>query len=286
MGFDWGSVFDHFIPIQTDPLGPCFEGPTLLAAMAAQTSRLRCGVIVLSVTYRHPAVLAKIAATLDHISGGRLEWGMGAGWWEMEHHQYHIPMHTAARRIRMLGEAAKIQKLLWTQPRTSFEGRYFQLTDALSEPKPVQSRLPLWIGGGGEQLTLRVVAESADGWNTFVMPVDDYRHKLSVLERHCEQVGRDPGDIRKSLALGLITGETEADLSRRVQRVAEAVKAPPEVVRNRMVVGTPEQVAERLLAFVALGVGDFLLTTRQPYDYDMLHLFIERIAPLVRRPTT
>src|SRR5215212_3874849 len=108
LGYDWASVFDHFIPIMSDPEGPCFEGLTLLAALAAQTSRIRCGILVVGNTYRHPAVLAKIAATIDHVSQGRLELGVGAGWWEMEHEEYHIPFHTAARRIRMLGESAKM----------------------------------------------------------------------------------------------------------------------------------------------------------------------------------
>src|SRR5437763_15926328 len=133
MGYDWVSDFDHFIPIMTDPLGPCFEGLTMLAALAAQTSRVRCGLLVLGNTYRHPAVVAKMAATIDHVSGGRLELGMGAGWWELEHQEYHIPFYTPARRIRMLGEAMKVLRLLWTEHRPSFDGRYYQLTDALCE---------------------------------------------------------------------------------------------------------------------------------------------------------
>ena len=285
MGYDWASVFDHFIPIQSDPLGPCFEGPTLLAALAAQTSRLRCGILVAGNTYRHPAVLANIAATLDHIAGGRLEWGMGAGWWELEHQQYHIPFHTAGRRIRMLGEAARIQKLLWTQPRTTFAGRYYQLTDALCEPKPVQNPLPLWIGGLGEQLTLRVVAESADGWNAYFMPVEAYRHKLGVLAEHCAAVGRDPRQIRKSLVMWAMLGETEAEARRRAEEAARAFNVPVEALRDRMLVGTPEQAAEQLLRYVALGVGDFLVGTRAPFDYATLRLFIERVAPRVRQGT-
>ena len=284
MGYDWASVFDHFVPIQSDPLGPCFEGPTLLAAMAAQTSRLRCGMIVTGVTYRHPAIVAKIATTLDHISGGRLEWGMGAGWWELEHHQYHIPLETPARRIRMLGEAAQMLKRLWTEPRTTFRGRHFELNDALSEPKPLQKPLPLWIGGVGEQLTLRVVAESADGWNTFMLPIEDYRRKLSALAAHCEQVGRDPADIRKALAVGLVIGETETEVSRRAEQMAAVFKVPPDILRGRLLVGTPERVAEQVLAYAELGVGDFLVTTRTPFDYDALRLFIEQVAPLVRGP--
>ena len=283
MGYDWASVFDHFIPIQSDPEGPCFEGPTLLAAMAAQTSRIRCGILVVGNTYRHPAVLANIAATIDHVSGGRLEWGIGAGWWEMEHEEYGIPFHTRGRRIRMLGETAKVLKMLWTQHRTTFEGRYYQLTDALCEPKPVQNPLPLWVGGMGEQLTLRVVAESADGWNTFLMPVEEYRHKLDVLAEHCRAAGRDPRDIRKSLVVQALVGETEAEVRERTERMARARGTTPAALRGRALVGTPEQAAEQLLRYVALGVGDFIVGARAPADYGALQLFIEKVAPLVRR---
>lgn len=283
LGYDWVSVFDHFIPIQTDPEGPCFEGPTLLAALAAQTSRIRCGILVVGNTYRHPAVLANIAATIDHISGGRLEWGIGAGWWEMEHHEYHIPFYTTGRRIRALGETAKIQKLLWSQHRTTFQGRYYQLTDALCEPKPVQNPLPLWVGGQGEQLTLRVVAESADGWNTFLMPLDRYRHKLDVLAEHCHAVGRDPRDIRKSLVVQALIGRTETEVRERAERVARARNTTVEALRGQAIIGTPEQAAQQLLPYVELGVGDLILGARAPYDYDLLQLFIEQVAPLVRK---
>ncbi len=283
MGYDWASVFDHFIPIMSDPEGPCFEGPTLLAALAAQTSRIRCGVLVLGNTYRNPAILAKIAATIDHVSGGRLEWGIGAGWWEMEHEQYGIPYHSTGRRIRALGETAKIQKLLWSQHRTTFAGRYYHLTDALCEPKPVQNPLPLWVGGMGEQLTLRVVAESADGWNTFLMPEDQYQHKLDVLANHCREVGRDPRDIRKSLVLQALIGETEAEVNERAERTARARNTSPDALRRQAVVGTPEQAAEQIMRYVELGVGDFILGARPPYDHAGLQLFIEKVAPLVRK---
>jgi F420-dependent oxidoreductase-like protein len=283
MGYDWVSVFDHFIPINSDPEGPCFEGPTLLAAMAAQTSRIRCGILVAGNTYRHPAVLANIAATIDHVSGGRLELGIGAGWWEMEHQEYHIPYYTTGRRIRMLGEAAKMLRLLWTEHRANFNGRYYQLTDALNEPKPVQSPLPLWVGGMGEQLTLRVVAESADGWNTFLMPVERYQRKLDALAEHCRAIGRDPRDIRQSLVVQALIGENESEMQERTERTARARGTSPELLRQQAVVGTPEQAAEQLMRYVEMGVSDFILGARPPYDYAGMQLFIEKVAPLVRK---
>lgn len=282
MGYDWASVFDHFIPINSDPEGPCFEGPTLLAALAAQTSRIRCGILVVGNTYRNPAILANIAATIDHVSGGRLEWGVGAGWWQMEHAEYGIPFHTTGRRIRALGETAVILKQLWSEHLTTFEGRYYQIENALCEPKPVQSPLPLWIGGMGEQLTLRVVAESADGWNTFWMPLDEYRHKLDVLAGHCRAVGRDPRDIRKSLVVQAVIGRDAAEVQERAERLARARGSTLEAMQGRMLIGTPEQAAEQIMRYVDLGVGDFILGARAPADYATLELFINEVAPLVR----
>src|SRR3954452_19023033 len=181
LGYDWVSDFDHFYPIFADPTGPQFEGLTMLSAMAAHTSRVRCGMLVLGVTYRHPAVVAKMAATIDHVSGGRLELGMGAAWFELEHEQYGIPFPRIGVRMDMLDEAAHVLRGLWTNERTTFAGRHFQLDNAMAEQKPLQERLPLWVGGSGERRTLRIVAEHADGWTTFLMSDEEFRHKLDVL---------------------------------------------------------------------------------------------------------
>ena len=123
LGYDWASVFDHFLPIMSDPEGPCFEGPTLLSALAARNKKLRCGIIVIGITYRNPAILAKIATTIDHVSNGRMELGIGGAWYELEHNQYGVDFPSIGKRLDMLGEAAKIIKGLWTQKRTTFDGR-------------------------------------------------------------------------------------------------------------------------------------------------------------------
>jgi F420-dependent oxidoreductase-like protein len=280
VGLDWASVFDHFIPMRpADPSGPCFEGLTLLSAMAAHTTRLRCGILVVGNTYRNPAVLANIAATIDHVSGGRMELGIGAGWYEMEHDEYGIPFHSVGRRIRMLGETAKIVKSLWTQERTDFDGRYYKITNASCEPKPVQQpSIPLWVGGAGEKMTLRVVAESADGWNTFFLPMPAYKAKLDALAAHCRDVGRDPASIRKSLVLGAVVGETEAEVRDEVAKAGGNLEA----IRAGAVVGTPEQCAEQVLEYVRAGVGDFILRARPPANVRQLELFAQKVAPLVR----
>jgi F420-dependent oxidoreductase-like protein len=175
LGYDWASVGDHFLtnPVfgarNTDPWN---EAWVTLAALTEATQRIRVGVLVSSVGYRHPALLAKMAATLDVISGGRLEFGIGAGYLEAEYRMYGLPFPSASVRIAQLDEAIRVCKLLWTQEHADFSGEHFSLTNAVCEPKPLQQPYPpIWIGGMGEQKTLRLVAEHADGWNAFPMPV-------------------------------------------------------------------------------------------------------------------
>jgi F420-dependent oxidoreductase-like protein len=192
-------LYDHFAPIQGDVGGPCLEGWTVLATFAALTERLRLGLMVTGNTYRHPAVLAKIAATVDVISNGRLDFGIGAGWNEYEHESMGIPLYKPGERIRRLDEACEIVKRLFTEPTVDFDGRYYQLKDARSEPKPVQKPYPPFvIGGGGEKLTLRVVAKYADIWNYTGSSVEEFAHKVEVLRGHCDAIGRDPGEITLS----------------------------------------------------------------------------------------
>jgi F420-dependent oxidoreductase-like protein len=282
VGLDWASVFDHFLPIQSDPTGPCFEGPTLLAAMAAHTTRLRCGIIVTGVTYRNPAVLANIATTIDHISGGRMDLGIGAAWYEDEHEQYNVPFPRIGVRMDMLDDACRILRALWTEERATVEGKQFSVHEALCEPKPVQNPMPLWIGGSGERRTLRIVAEHADGWNTFLGSVDEYQHKLDVLARHCADVGREPMDIRKQVVLRSILGRSEAEARERLAEAADRAGVTPAELEQGMVVGTPQQCVERLAPHAALGVGDFLLLARPPHDLTSIELFAREVGPALR----
>jgi F420-dependent oxidoreductase-like protein len=198
-GFDHLWAFDHFNPIFSDVAGDVFEGMTLLAAMAQATSRVRIGLMVAGNTYRHPGVLAKMATTIDHLSGGRLEFGLGASGAEVEHTMLGIPFYTAGERIRRLAEALTVCRKLWTEERASFDGRYYTLTDAVSNPKPLQRpHPPIWVGGAGEKLTLRVVAEHADVWNV-IGSVEEVVRKASVLDQHCADVGRNPAEIKRSV---------------------------------------------------------------------------------------
>jgi len=200
-------LFDHFYPIFSDPTGPCLEGWTALAALAAATRRIRLGVLVTANVHRHPAVLANMAATVDVISGGRLEIGLGAGWNAQECDAYGIPLFSVRERLERLDEAAQVIRLLLRQEVSSYDGQYYRLADARCEPKPVQQPAPpLGIGGSGEKRTLRTVARWADHWNYSGGAPDELRHKLEVLRRHCADVGRDVDEIVVSASVSLFDG--------------------------------------------------------------------------------
>jgi alkanesulfonate monooxygenase SsuD/methylene tetrahydromethanopterin reductase-like flavin-dependent oxidoreductase (luciferase family) len=274
LGYDVAYATDHFALYspKTGP-GTVLESTTLLSAMAVQTSRMRCGIMVAGNTFRNPGILAKTAVTLDHVSNGRLELGMGSGHTQFEHEQYNIPFYTQGRRIRMLGESVKIVRSLLTNELTTFDGNYYSIKDAYCEPKPVQQPLPILIGGIGEELSMRVVAESADIWNNWTSPdLDTYKQKLAALERHCADLGRDPNEIRKSMHIKPLVGETEAELQER---------APREPMARWQ--GTPEQLIEHLLTFVRHGVSDFVFMLDAPGDMRSLELIATQVAPTVRQ---
>jgi alkanesulfonate monooxygenase SsuD/methylene tetrahydromethanopterin reductase-like flavin-dependent oxidoreductase (luciferase family) len=273
LGFDVTYVTDHFVTYspETGP-GSVFEGPTLVSAMAAQTTKMRAGIMVAGNTYRNPGILAKIAVTLDHVSGGRLELGMGSGHTQFEHEQYNIPFYTQGKRLRMFQESIQIVRSLLDNERTTFNGKYYQIEGAFCEPKPVQRPLPILVGGIGEELSLRIVAESADIWNNWTSPdLETYQQKLDALNRHCRHIGRDPSEIRRSMHIKPLVGESESELRERA----------PMQPRSRWQ-GTPEQLVEHLLAFVKLGVGDFVFMLDAPADMRSLELIATRVAPAVR----
>jgi len=212
--------YDHFYGLGgtlSDYQQPTLEGWTTLAAMAALTSRARVGCMVTGVTYRHPAVLANMAVAVDHISGGRLEFGLGAAWHEPEHRGYGIDFPPAGTRIAMLDEALTIIKMLWTQDTSTYQGRFWSLSEAACLPKPVQRpHPPVVVGGSGERKTLRVVAKHANEWNTPGQDPADWARLNKILDRHCEEIGRAPAEIRRSVQLFLlptVEGNIESHLA-------------------------------------------------------------------------
>lgn len=208
--FESGWTFDHFYPIFSDSTGPCMEGWTTLTALAQATTRLRLGTLVTGIHYRHPAVLANMASTLDIVSEGRLELGIGAGWNEEESGAYGIELGTPAERSDRFEEACEVIVGLLTQGTTTFNGKYFQLTDARNEPKPVQRpHPPICIGGNGERRTLRTAARFAQHWNFLGGPPADFTRKREILYQHCEDLDRDPAEILLSTHV-IFTGDAGA----------------------------------------------------------------------------
>jgi F420-dependent oxidoreductase-like protein len=194
--FESGWTFDHFYPIFSDSSGPCMEGWTTLTALAQATTRLRLGTLVTGIHYRHPAVLANMASTLDIVSRGRLELGLGAGWNEEESGAYGIELGTPSERSDRFEEACEVIVGLFTQETTTFEGEYYELRDARNEPKPVQHpHPPICIGGSGEKRTLRTAARFAQHWNFVGGTPQEFAHKRDVLHQHCADLGRDPSEI-------------------------------------------------------------------------------------------
>ena len=202
--YESGWTFDHFYPIFADPAGPCLEGWTTLTALAQATTRLRLGVLVTGIHYRHPAVLANMAAALDVISGGRLELGIGAGWNEEESAAYGIELGTLTERFDRFEEACQVIIGLLSQPTTDFDGKFYQLTAARNEPKgPQRPHPPICIGGSGEKRTLRIAARYAQNWNFVGGTAAEFARKRDVLKAHCAEVGRNPKEILLSAHLRL-----------------------------------------------------------------------------------
>jgi F420-dependent oxidoreductase-like protein len=248
-------LFDHFMPLGNDPTGPCLEGWTLLAAFAAQTQRLRLGIMVTGNTYRHPAVLANMGATVDIISHGRMDFGIGAGWNELEHTSYGIPMYTTGERIARLGEACEVIRRLWTETTADFEGKYYTLRDARCEPKPVQKPYPPFvIGGQGERKTLRIVSQYADIWNMPGASPDEFRHKSAVLDEHCAAIGRDPATIQRSVQIRV----TYDDLLAVRQTTHDLIRAGANHIVYTLSYPYPEGIVARLASEVVWPLRDEL----------------------------
>jgi F420-dependent oxidoreductase-like protein len=249
--FEHAWLFDHFIPIAGDPDGPCLEGWTLLTAFAALTSRIRVGLMVTGNTYRHPAVLANMAATVDIVANGRLDMGVGAGWNVLEHESYGIELLPPGKRISQFEEACEVIRLLWTEQYADFNGTYYQLKQARCDPKPVQKPYPPFvIGGSGEKRTLRVVAKYAQVWNFAGGTVDEFSHKQAVLKEHCQAIGRDPDTIERSIQL----------------------------MTNYDDLG---ELAARTRSYVAAGANHIIFNLRWPYPDGIVERLAQEVVPQV-----
>ncbi len=280
LGYDSLWVYDHFHNIPVPTQEAVFECWTTLAALSQVTTRARLGQMVGCASYRSPTLLAKVTSNLDVMSGGRLDWGIGAGWYEQEYRAYGYPFPAAAERIRMLAETVEIVRSMWSLPETTYRGEHFDVVGAQCDPKPLQlPHPPIWIGGGGEQLTLGVVARHADRSN-FGGKLHEFAHKCDVLKGHCRRVGRDYDEIVKTWSPDLYVRETEAEIEAAGSLSLRG--EPAESWRAGNLVGTPEQVIERIQAYQALGCGGIVAWPVDFPDDRSVRLFAELVMPAFR----
>jgi F420-dependent oxidoreductase-like protein len=275
-GFDSFWVMDHLLQIPT--VGamdqPMLEGWTTVSSLVGVTKRIRLGTLVTGNIYRNPALLAKIGATLDVLSGGRLFMGVGAGWFEKEAEAYGIPHYDVPERLRRLGEALQIIRGMWSSDSFSFEGRFYSVKDAICVPKPVQKpHPPILIGGGGEKTTLRLVARYGDACNLFG-GVGTVRHKLEVLKEHCRAVGRGYDEILKTKLGHLIIAKDSME----ARSMAEGEGYAPDRLESYTIYGTPDRVREKIREFADAGIEYLILNIHASKEEEMLKLFAEEVV--------
>jgi len=287
----WESlwVYDHFhtVPVPTEDA--THEAWTLMAAFAASTRRVRLGQMCTCMGYRNPAYLAKVAATVDHVSAGRVEMGIGGGWYEHEWRAYGYGFPTAGERLGMLDEGVQIMRQAWTQGVSTLAGKHYQVDGAICRPLPVQDGgIPLWIAGGGEKKTLRIAAEYADYTNFDATP-ETFRHKSEILAAHCEDVGRDFGEIVRSGNYNVVIGETDQDVRDKLAWILahyEPLVPPDQLERYRNMfesgplVGTPELIVQRLHEAAEMGLS-YAITNfvDLAYDRGSAELFASQVIP-------
>ena len=265
LGFGWISVWDHFYGATGKPDdAACLEAVAMHAALACSTSRVRCGSLVYSVGYRHPAVLAKAITAIDQLSGGRADMGIGAGWAKVEYDAYGIDFPEVKVRMDQLEEGIQCLRGLLHHEVTDFDGRWFTLRDARNEPRPVQAKLPIWVGGGGEKRTLRIAARHADGWNVPFISPEQFAHKNAVLDQHCEAAGRDGTEIKRAVNLGLAFSEDSL-----VQQFGQIA----DFVRPGVLSGSDEQIIDRIGQYVEAGADQVNIALRAPFDLESLERF-------------
>lgn len=289
LGFESAWVYDHFHTVPEPTQEVTYEAWTLMAALAATTDSIRLGQMCTCNGYRSPSYLAKVAACIDVISNGRLEMGIGGGWYEHEYNAYGYPFPKPSVRLGELDEAVQIMLKMWTENEASFSGKHYQIDGAICQPKPVQNpHIPVWVAGGGEQLTLRTAARYAD-YTNFGSSPETFSQKRSVLEAHCERIGRDPAEITNSSSLNVIIASTDAEVEKRtdaiVRRFGKVLDNPSDTVTRwfgdvQAAVGTPEQITEQIAAYGAEGCGYIIVNFPDSAVHpDSMDLFATEVMP-------
>jgi F420-dependent oxidoreductase-like protein len=265
-GFHWVSVWDHFYanPLESRQ-DPCFEAVAAMAGLAALTQNVRVGCLVFCALFRNPGVLAKAAVTIDHLSGGRADIGIGAGWFEEEFNDFGYGFPPLGKRLDQLEEALTIIRSLWHDDETNFKGEYYDMQGAVCAPKPLNPGMRLWIGGTGKERTPRIAAQYGDGFNLPYVPPKAAALRFARMREHCDRLGRDPAEIETSVNLGFYLGADERQI--------------PAHIAPGSVVGSSQQAIDRIAEYVEMGVEGLNIAFRPPVNWEALEQYIEEVMP-------
>lgn len=287
LGFESVWVFDHFHTVPVPTQEPTYEAWTLMASLAAITDTVRLGQMCTCNGYRNPAYLAKVAASIDVISGGRVEMGIGGGWYEHEYNAYGYPFPKPSVRLGELDEAVQIMQMMWTADEASFEGKHYTIDGAICQPKPVQDpSIPVWVAGGGEQLTLRTAARYAD-YTNFGGSVETFVHKSQVLAQHCEAEGTDFAAITRSRNFTVLMADSDAEVERKKERMAErysSIIGDAGLAIDRWfggpdnAVGTPDQIVDKIASYADVGMEyAIFFFPEMAYEMSAMDLFASEV---------
>jgi F420-dependent oxidoreductase-like protein len=286
LGYDAGYVYDHFIPYYGDKRTlPFFEAYTLLSAIAAITTKLRIGQVVTCNSYRSPSLLAKMSSTLDAISDGRLEFGIGAGWFEYEYNSYGYPFDSASTRIEQLDESITIIKKMWQKEKSSFKGKHYSIKNAICNPKPIQNpHPPIMVGGSGQKL-IAVAAKHATRYNHPFGTPEILQSKIEMLKIQCKKIKRNFNDIENSVLLRVLVGKDKDDIKQIVTQLKKKNESISEFImrsKDSIALGTPDEVIEYLQKYVNIGISYFIVNfIGLSNTLEMLSLFSKKVRPLL-----
>ena len=253
LGYHSLWVYDHFHTVPSPTQDPTYECWSLMAALSQTTSKVRLGQMCTCNSYRNPAYLTKVASTIDVMSGGRLEYAIGAGWYDQEYKAYGYDYPSAGVRLKMLEESLIIYKKMTTEDEASFEGEYYQINKAINQPKPIQKpHPPLWVCGGGEKVTLKLLARYGD-YGNWDVDVEGFINKSNILSEHCENENREFSDIGRTLHTNVIIGENQADLDSKIEKISEFTSIPKDMYLSKPLVGVKNKVFEKIDEFESHG---------------------------------
>lgn len=275
-GLYWASVWDHFYanPLK-DRNNPCFEGVAALAALATTTQNLRVGCLVFCALFRNPGLIAKSAVTIDHLSGGRVELGLGAGWFEEEFREFGYDFPPLGERLDQLEETLEVVRSLLRDETTTFKGRFYELDGAVCAPKPINPKLRLWVGGQGALRTPRIAARFADGFNTPYLSPEVFSERMTVLDQACEAIRRDPAEITRTANVGFYLSDDPQVMEQRKAELAH-------VGTEGILLGSPQHAIDRIGEYERVGAQGLNIAFRPPIDWDAYQSFLEDVAPKFR----